>query len=1153
MYKIYAALHYFNNACLKKYFLIMRLIVLILITTVMQVSAETYAQKVTFSKKNASLQETIKAIEAQTGYNFLLSADLLKEAMPIQADLKNATLKEALSACFSNQPLHYVINNKTIVVSKKANLSSTIAMQNIVVNGKITDESGLPIPGASVRIKNASGGTSSDSGGNYKITVPNKEAILIFSSVGYVTLETKVADRKQINITLKLKTQSLDEAVVIGYGAVNKKDLTGAVGQVNLEDLSKAPVTTFTQALAGRIAGVHVSSSDGQPGAMQNIIIRGPGSLSQDPSPLYIVDGYPVEDFDASSLNTNEIETINVLKDASSAAIYGSRGSNGVIIIETKKGIIGKPKLSFNSSFGFQKIRKKIDVMDPYEFVKYQSEFNPGIANIRYFTNQRNVESYNGVQGINWQDRLFQTSPTQMYDMAIRGGNTDTRYSLSGSIFNQKGIIINTGAKRKQARMALDHNLSKNLKVGVTANYSSTENYGAQAATLAGAAATNSNSIFYPAFGYRPISGREDIDLTRDDLDDQTDPNNPNEVRVNPVKQAKNTYLVSGFKSLSANSFLSYNITPNLVLRVTGNTSTVDRDVENFFSSKTPRGLKIPQNQKGVQASVSNFNTEMWSNENTLTYNRIFKKAHKINGMLGFSSQKTKSKNYGLSVMNIPNENLGMSGLDEGIPVENISSSTTNTLASFFGRANYSFKSKYYLTATFRMDGSSKFPTVNKWGYFPSGAIAWNISEEAFMKKVKFISNAKLRTSYGVTGNNRVNDFGYLPRLAFPPVSAYSFNNNQPTKGAIIAEMGNDKLKWEEVHQTDIGLDLGLFKNRLELVVDVYRRTTKNMLLFAEKPYATGYTNVFENIGELQNDGLEISVNTRNIKTRNFSWESSFNISFNRNKILALTRNQNEMFKNNGFHFSYTESLYLSKVGMPAGMFYGYQWLGNYQYADFNETSPGVYVLKDDIADNGSGRANVKPGDIKYRDVNGDGTVNDMDKGLMGRSLPIHSGGFNNNFSYKNFDMNLFLQWNYGNTIYNANRLIFEGNGINVFDLNQFASYNDRWTPENQNNTYFRTSGAGPVGRNSTRVLEDGSYLRLKTVSLGYNFPKQIIKTLSLSSLRVNFSAQNLLTLTKYTGFDPEVAVRNSVLTPGLDYSAYPQTRSFVFGINATF
>jgi TonB-linked SusC/RagA family outer membrane protein len=1153
MYKIYTALHYYNNACLKKYFLIMRLIVLILIASVMQVSAETYAQKVTFNKKNASLQEVIKVIEAQTGYNFLLSSDLLKEARPIHAELKNATLKDALNACFNNQPFNYVINNKTIIVNRKPTSITSVAQQTIIVNGKITDENGVPIPGVSIRIKNTSGGTSSDVRGNYNITVPNKEAILVFSSIGYVTIETKVADRKQINISLKQQAQSLEETVVIAYGTVSKKDLTGSVGQVNLEDLSKAPVTTFGQALAGRVAGVHVSSSDGQPGVVQSIVIRGPGSLSQDPSPLYVIDGYPVEDFDPASLNTNEIATFNILKDASSAALYGSRGANGIIIIETKRGLIGKPKLSFNSSFGFQKIRKKIDVMDPYEFVKYQSELNPGIANIRYFTNGRNVESYNGVEGINWQDRLFQSSPTQMYDMAIRGGNADTRYSLSGSIFNQKGIIINTGAKRRQARISLDHSLSTKLRVGVTANYASTETYGAQAATLSMAASTNSNSIFYPAFGYRPISGRQDIDLTRDDLDDQTDPNNPNEVRVNPVKQAKNTYLVSGIRSLNANSFLNYNIDPYLVLRITGNTSSVNRDVESFFSTNTPRGLKIPQNQNGVQATVMTYNTEMWSNENTLTYNRTFQKTHKVNGLLGFSSQKSKSKNYGLSVKNIPNENLGMSGLDEGVPLENFSGSTNFTMASFFGRANYSYKSKYYLTATFRMDGSSKFPTANKWGYFPSGAIAWNISEEEFMKKIKVISNAKLRTSYGITGNNRVTDFAYLQKLGFPAVSAYSFNAETPTKGVIISEMGNDKLKWESVHQADIGLDLGLFKNRIELVVDVYRRTTVDMLLNAEKPYTTGYTNVFENIGKLQNDGLEISINTKNIKTRNFSWESSFNISFNRNKILALTRNQNEMFKNNGFHFTYTESLYISKVGMPAGMFYGYQWLGNYQYADFNETSPGVYVLKDEIADNGNVRANIKPGDIKYKDTNGDGTVNDMDKGLMGRSLPIHSGGFNNNFTYKNFDLNVFLQWNYGNTIYNANRLIFEGNGTNIVDLNQFASYNNRWTPENQNNTYFRSSGAGPVGRNSTRVLEDGSYLRLKTVSLGYNVPLNIIKTLSLSKLRVNLSAQNLLTLTNYTGFDPEVAVRNSVLTPGLDYSAYPHTRSLVLGINATF
>jgi TonB-linked SusC/RagA family outer membrane protein len=1125
-----------------------------MLISVLHVSAETYAQKISFNKKNASIKQVLDAIQQQTGYNYILNSEQQKKASNSDVNFSNLDLKEALDQYFLTQPLSYLFNKKTIVVNNKTGFNSlSTSQKNILINGKITDENRLPIPAVSVRVKGSTTAVISDANGNYKINVPNKEAILVFSMVGYLPVETKVGDRTTIAIQLKEQTNQLDETVVIGYGTVSKKDLTGSVGQVNLQDLNKAPVTTFTQALAGRLAGVQVSTSDGQPGTMQNIVIRGPGSLSQDPSPLYVVDGFPMEDFDASSINTNDIESINILKDASSVAIYGSRGGNGVVIIETKKGMQSKPKLSFNANLGFNNIRKKIDVMTPYEFVTYQNELLPTVTKTRYFSNNRDAEWYKDKAGINWQDKLFQTSPSQTYDLSIRGGNADTRYAVSGSIFNQKGIILNTGAKRRQGRITLDHGLSKKIRVGVTANYADNNTYGAQAATLAGGASTNSNSIFYPAFGYRPITGREDIDLTREDLDDQPDPNNPNEVRVNPVKQANNTYLVSDFKSLLVNSFLSYSISPELTLRVTGNTSTVNRDREDFFSSKTPRGLDIPQNQKGVQASVSNLWTQNWSNENTLTYNKTLKKIHRLNGMLGFSAQKSKSKNYGLSVMNIPHEILGMSGLEEGVPLENIAGSTNFTLASFFGRFNYNYKSKYYLTATYRMDGSSKFPTKNKWGYFPSAAIAWNIAEEGFLKRIKEISTAKLRASYGVTGNNRVGDFSWQERLSFPASSGYSFNNSDPVKGLVLTEMGNPNLKWESVKQLDLGLDISLYKNRIELTADVYRRTTDDMLLFAEKPYTTGYTNVFENIGKLQNDGLELTLNTVNIKNKTFSWESSFNISFNRNKILALTRNQNEMFKNNGFHFSWTESLYISKVGMPAGMFYGYQWLGNYQYSDFDETTPGVYTLKAEIADNGMGRAKVQPGDIKYRDVNGDGTVNDLDKGVMGRSLPIHSGGFSNNFSYKNFDLNVFFQWNYGNTIYNANRLIFEGNGFNGYDLNQFASYNQRWTAENQNNTYFRTGGAGPVGRNSTRVLEDGSYLRLKTVALGYNFPKNISQSLSMSNLRISLSAQNLFTLTNYTGFDPEVAIRNSVLTPGLDYSAYPQTRSLFFGINASF
>jgi TonB-linked SusC/RagA family outer membrane protein len=1140
--------------------LTVKLLAAFFISITLQVSASTYAQKVTFAKKEASMKELIAVIQKQTGYSFIISSELLKIAKPVSVNLKNSSLKDALDQSFNAQPFDYIINNKTIIVVDKKKVSTfEKAKQVFQVTGKITDDKNEPLAGVAVRIKNGQGATISDAQGNYRISVPSANPILTFSFIGFENQDVVVSNRTSINVALKPQSYKLNETVVIGYGTAERGDLTGAVSSVNIEEISKAPVTTFTQALAGRIAGVQVSSSEGQPGMMQNIVIRGPGSLTQDPSPLYVVDGYALEDFDASTLNTNEIESITVLKDASSTAIYGSRAANGVIVIETKKGSQGKPKVAFNTSLGFQSVRKKIDVMSAYDFVKYQSEFDATIAKRRYFdidrdgADEKNLESYLGATGINWQDELFKTNPLQMYDLSIRGGNADTRYSVSGSIFDQEGIILNTGSTRKQGRITIDHNLNKKLRAGVTANYSSVTNYGSQASTQANNANSNANSIFYPTFGYRPISGRDDVDLSSEDIDDLPDPNFPNEVRVNPVKQAANTYLQTVNSSLYTNAFLSYSLTKDLVFKTTGNISVLTSNRDEFFSSKTPRGLLIPANIRKVQGSVAYVNTDTWSNENTLTYNKLFNKTHRINALVGFSSQKGKTKSHGVSVMEIPNEELGMSGLDEGIPYLSLATSSNYTLASFFGRLNYSYKSKYLLTTTFRADGSSKFPTQNKWGYFPSAALAWNMHHEDFLKNIRVISNAKLRTSIGVTGNNRVSNFAYLPSLAFSLVNSYSFDNSPPSRAVIQDALGNNKLKWESTEQIDVGLDLGLFRNKLELTVDLYRKTTNDMLINADMPFATGYSSSFQNIGKLRNDGLELSLTSRNIRTKNFLWESTFNISFNKNKILAITRDQNEMFRNNLFHFRFTEALYISEVGKSAGMFYGYEWLGNYQYEDFNETSRGVYLLKDNIPTNGSARGLIQPGHIKYRDINNDGVVNESDKTTLGRSLPIHTGGFNNNLAYKGFDLNVFFQWSYGNNIYNANRLIFEGNNIEVTDLNQFASYNNRWTPENPTNANYKTRGGGPVGRNSSRVLEDGSYLRLKTVALGYNLPSAFLKKVKVSNIKLSASAQNLFTWTKYTGFDPEVAVRNSVLTPGLDYSAYPQIRSIVFGMNVSF
>lgn len=1023
------------------------------------------------------------------------------------------------------------------------------------ITGNVIDEEGIPLSGVTVRVKNKSIQTISASNGEFKIEVDDDNDVLMFSAVGFVSQERTLDGRINMNVVMKRSVIDLEETVVVAYGTVSKTDLTGSVGVVKVDELAKAPVTSFTEALAGRVAGLQVSSSEGQPGVMQDIVIRGPGSLTQDPSPLYVVDGFPMEDFDPSTLNTNDIESISVLKDASAAALYGSRAANGVVVIETVQGKSGKPQIALNSTYGFQHIRKKIDVMDAYEFVKYQDEFNKPVAARRYFQDGKELEDYKGTQGVNWQDRLFQTSPLQMYDFSIRGGSLYTQYALSGSLFDNEGIVLNTGSTRRQGRIALNHTLSDKMKAGVTVNYSDIQTYGGQASEQALGASTTSNSIFYPTFGYRPVSGLDDIDLSDENIDDLIDPNFPNETRVNPVRRAENTYSTRQTRALYVYSFLSYKITDDLTFKTTGNVRDITRQYEDFYNSNTPRGLDIPRNDRGVQARVTNYTTGGWLNENTLTFAKSYDRRHRVNALLGFSVAGGKNKNHGVDVMSIPNEELGMDGIDEGTPYLLRASGSSYTMASFFGRLNYSYRSKYLLTATFRGDGSSKFPPGNKWGYFPSGAFAWNIDREPFFKDVSFMSAAKLRMSWGVTGNNRVSDFGYLPNLAFPILNSYSFNNGIPTKGAVTADagLGNDKLKWESTEQVDVGLDLGFFNKRLELEVDVYRRTTRDMLLYADLPYATGYTRVYQNIGKLRNDGLEISLHSRNIVRNNFRWESSFNISFNQNKILALTRDQTEMFRNNAFHFQYTESFNISRVGEPAGQFWGYEWLGNYQYADFDETSPGVYLLKDNVADNGSPRGDIQPGDIKYRDVNEDGRINDDDKVILGRALPKHFGGFNNNFSYKNFDLNVFFQWSYGNDIYNANRMIFEGNSIRITDLNQFASYADRWTPENQDSKNFRTGGGGQVGFHSSRVLEDGSFLRLKTVALSYHLPERWIKRAGLGALSFSISGQNLLTWTKYSGFDPEVAVRNSVLTPGLDFSAYPHSKTFVVGLKASF
>ncbi|MDP4292366.1 MAG: SusC/RagA family TonB-linked outer membrane protein, partial [Bacteroidota bacterium] len=556
----------------------------------------------------------------------------------------------------------------------------------------------------------------------------------------------------------------------------------------------------------------------------------------------------------------------------------------------------------------------------------------------------------------------------------------------------------------------------------------------------------------------------------------------------------------------------------------------------------------------GVNGSISTAKVNNWANENTLTWTKTFNKVHNLSVLGGFTEQGNTSSTYGFGAINLPNESLGISGLDEGTlnPATTIARSSLWTSASFLSRVVYNYNSLYYLTFSYRADGSSKFTEQNHWSYFPSGALSWRFTQEKFLKDNKVISDGKLRFSYGKTGNNRVGDFSYLSTMAVPASYSYSFGNSW-ISSIIPQTIGNPDLKWETTDQYNLGLDLSFLKSRINLTADLYRKITKNLLLNATLPTSTGYTTAFENVGSVQNQGLELTINTINVNTKDFSWRSSFNISFNQNKVLALANGQETLltsvYWDNGWDGI---PAYVARVGQPLGLMYGYIWDGAYQYSDFNKTATGTYVLKDNVPTNGNTRTSIQPGDIKYKDLNGDGVVNASDYTVIGNSLPIHIGGLNNSFTYKNFDLNLFFQWSYGNKIQNNNRLVFEGSAIGGAYLEQFASYADRWSATNQSSSNFRAGGYYGGGY-SSRTIEDGSYLRLKTASFGYNFPAKLLQKIKISSLRIYVSGQNLWTLTNYSGLDPEVSTYNSVLTGGFDYSAYPRARTIAFGANITF
>ncbi len=1065
------------------------------------------------------------------------------------------------------------------------------------VTGRVIDAvNHLPLGAASVKVKGSSKGTATDSAGTFTLAAA-ANAVLVISHIGYTTLEVNANGNLGTIQLSRVANASLEDVVVIGYGTVRKRDLTGSVGKVNVQDLQKAPVKSIDDALAGRVAGVMVTSSDGQPGSNADIVIRGVGSVTQSSAPLYVIDGFPQEDANFNSINPAEVESIEVLKDASATAIYGARGSNGVIIVTTKRGKSAKPVVNYNGYYGIQKPTRLMKMMDPYEYVRLQNDINPYYANLFYFSNGKTLEDYKTAQNIDWQNLSLNSAPAfQNHFISISGRPNKTAYTFSGSYSDQAGLVINSGFKRYQGRFTLDQDLNDKLKVGFNVNYSYVKSYGQIPSVQnvpVGQVVNNGNwNYMLSLWTFRPVAtSNSDNSFVYNDLVDDPSEGGVPGGRVNPYISTLNEVNDRFTYTLTANSYLNYKITKDLTLRLTAGINNVNGENDVFHNSKTNSGSPLTSYGAtyGVNGSISNTSTTTFVNENTLAYNKKFGAKHLLNAVVGFTQQSTRGKNSGFAATNLPNESLGIKGIGQGTPYTVSSPAPAlNGMLSYLGRLNYTFMDNYLFTFSFRADGSSKFAPENRWGYFPSGAVAWRLGNERFMKNLKFINDAKVRASYGATGNNRVSDFPYLTQLTANTSnlsgSYYSFNETN-VYNIVVSSMANKNLKWETGLQADIGLDLSLFNDRLQIETDYYKKITKNLLLNASMPYTTGFTSAFVNIGQVSNEGLEFAISTVNLRKKDFTWTTSFNISFNRNRVISLNSGQDALLTTKAFDASVGSIPdYIAKTGQPVAQFYGYIADGNYQLKDFYKVPNGAtgyfYVLKEGIPYYGtkstlsginttvSAATSVQPGDPKFKDLNNDGLLDQNDYTVIGHPYPVHFGGISNNFTYKGFDLNVFFQWSYGNDILDANRIKMEGGtsapqagssgttgNLGNVNTNQYATYANRWTFDNPSDLYPRVNAnATGLRAYSTRIVEDGSYLRLKTLQLGYNLPVAIIKKLGLINARFYVSAQNLLTFTHYSGPDPEVSTATgSNLTPGFDYSPYPRTKVMTIGANINF
>lgn len=1074
------------------------------------------------------------------------------------------------------------LRRSAVVIALAAAL--TAAAQQHTVSGTVVDETGEPVVGASVMVAGTQIGVATDINGRFTLKNISDKAKLRFSYVGYGSQEVSTSGKSTFNITLAPEAAMLDEVVAIGYATVRRKDLTAATASVGGKELAKMPVTTAAQALTGKAAGVNVITQSGAPGADINITVRGGTSITQGTEPLYIVDGFKMEK-GLQNVDINDIETIDVMKDASATAIYGSAGANGVILITTKSGKSGKSEVNYNGYVSFSRLGKKLDLLNVEDYVKYQYEFQSLRGNLDSFTSifggdinakdfytgaySRIANEYGSRAGIDWQDEVFgRTGVAQTHNVNVTGGNERTSFMASYNYTGEEGIMAKHNFAKNSVRMKLRHKLWDNVRFDMATSLQSTTTEGG--GSLGG---NLKQTILQPVTGGVRWTNEQ---LLGSDLANEFEamPGGTNYDANNPILVNNSVDSKRFNRMATVNAGVEIDILKGLMWRTAGSYSWthVRNDMWDMGNTKTA----LANNSPFGYGSRDNTEKANWQITNTLNYNFDIAEKHHVNLLAGQETTYWENLSTENEYHSFPDGNFGLNDVSMGTPYTWTSSKSRVGIVSLFGRVSYSYLSRYIVNATMRADGSSKFARGRKWDSFPSVSAAWRLTEEEFMAPFRpYFDNIKIRAGFGVAGNNNIENNMYATTYGSGHYGNGASDYITYVPGTIL---GNALLTWEKTNTVNAGVDVSMFNGRLNVSADAYNNESKNLLIKNQIPSSTGYTHQYQNLASIRNRGVEIVISATPVATRDFRWTTDLNYAFNKSKVLTIYGNE----ENESFLQDYQSRMgFLIEAGKPLGQFFGLQYDGIYTTDDFDQLADGTYMLKAGVPSlKGFSRKAVRPGDAKYVPVKGetdkDGnpvwSVND--RTVIGNAAPKLIGGWNNTFQYKGFDLTVFMNFVYGNDVFNmstqrfigpylpnqnslstmANRftLIDPATGAVTTDLARLAELNPgqygsdiMWNISENNKT--------AISDHSSKYIEDGSYLRLNTITLGYTLPRNLVKKAYISNLRVYATANNIHTFTNYTGYDPEVSATSSALTPGIDNSSFPRAKSWVLGLNLSF